>query len=552
MNLARDVRFAMRQWTRQPGMAALIVLTLALGIGGSTTMYGFLQAVARFSQPTIPEPERVARLFTAFVQQSDGRGFVSLDDFRRWKETARSFETLAAYTGRAMTLRTEEGVDDVSVLSITPSYLSLLKTPPVVGRIFDEEEIHASGGHLAVLSERAWRSRFGGDPSILGRTLDLDGRRFTVVGVMAQRLGLVMGRPEIFIPLIEEKVSTTVMVMGRRRGNVSWEQARSEMSAIGLGDNRLKLKIRVVPILDDARFRTRIGWLVFIGPPFLVLLIGCGNIACLLLVRAVQREREMAIRTALGAMRRRLAWQLLVEGWALAAAGGAAGVVLAFFGVHGVRALFPASLEIRLEMDWRTLLFAGVATLLTPLVFGAAPLLHSLRRNISDALRAGLHKPLFGVGKYRLRDVFVILEVGLSVALAMLTFMMLSLFAASRALEFNFDDRGLIVARISPREGGAEIEERDVAEGLAKRMREQIAAIPGVSDVTVGNPPLEYAGLRVGRRPNAVEAPASSVQIDPAYFATLRLAIKFGRDIRDDDARGTALVAVVSESLATS
>jgi putative ABC transport system permease protein len=533
-------------------MAALVVLTLALGIGGSTTMYGLLRAVAWFGQPTVPEPERVARLFTTFTHQSDGRGLVSFDDFHRWKETARSFEALAAYTGRAMALGTNEGVDDVSVLSVTPSYLSLLKTPPVVGRVFSEEEIRASGGLSAVLSELAWRSRFGGDPAILGRTLDLDGKRYTVIGVMEQRLGLIMGRPEVFIPLVDEDVGAAVMVIGRRRGSVSWEQARSELSAIGLSRNRLKLKIRVVPILDDVRYRTRMGWLVFVGPPFLVLLIGCGNIACLLLVRAVRREREMAVRLALGAMRRRLAWQLLVEGWILAMVGGSLGVVFAILGMRGIEAMIPVTIEARSAMDAGTLVFAGVATLLTPLVFGVAPILHGLRVNLTDALRGGLNKPLFGVGRYHLRDVFAILEVGLSVALAMLTFMLLSLFAAVRALEFNFDDRGLIVARISPREGGAEIKDRDIAEGLARRLRVRIAAIPGVSDVTIGNPPLENAGLRVGRLPNAAEAPASCVRIDPAYFATLRLPIKIGRDIGDEDARGAGFAAVVSESLATS
>lgn len=549
--LLQDLRFAVRMLAKSPGFTVVAVLTLAFGIGGATAMHGFLQAVARFGQPTVPEPECIARLFTTTVPQSDERGQVSLNGYRRWSETARSFETLAAYVGQTRLLRTSGGDDEVGILSITPSYLSLLRTPPLVGRVFTDEDTRATDGRVAMLSERAWRSRFGGDPSVLGRSLDLDGQSYTVVGVIPERLGLVMPSTTLFVPLRGGTDRAPVMVIGRRRASVSWVQVRTEMDAIGVVDGQANLHVRVVPILEDAGYRTRTVGLLAVGPAILVLLIGCGNVASVLLVRAVNREREVSIRLALGASRRRLAAQLLVEGWTIAAAAGALGVILAFLGLRGIQGFIPASADVRVGVDGGTLAFAGIATLLTPLVFGIAPLLHSLRVNLTDALRASLHKPLFGVGQYHVRDLFAILEVGVSVPLVVFALMFLSVFHAMRSMDLNFDGEGLIVARIPRPEGGAEVMAGSAAADLSRLLRERVAAIPGVACVTMGELPFEGTPVRVGRSSGVAEVRARQVRVDRTYFETLRLPIMRGRDFGDGDAQRSAGVVVVNESLAS-
>jgi predicted permease len=546
--ISQDVRFALRQLAKSPGFAAVAVLTLAFGIAGATTMFGFLQAVVRYGQPTVPEPEALARLFTGSTAGGDARGPVSLTDYRRWVATARLFETLAAYFQRTESLRTSEGADEVTVLAITPSYLSLLKTPAVIGHLFTGDEARASDGRVALLSERAWHTRFEGGPSVLGRSLELDGKSYTVVGVLAERLGLVMPPTDLFVPLSDANNDASVMVIGRRRGAADWAQVGAEMNAIGAGGRKDGLRVLVTPILDDAGFRARALWLLAVGPAVLVLLIGCGNVASLLLVRAVSREREIAVRLALGASRRRLAAQLLTEGWTLAATAGVLGVLLARVGLFGIGAVVPPSAGIQLELDPAVLCFAGIATLITPLVFAAAPLLHSLRVDLSGALRAALHKPLFGVGRYHVRDLFAILEVGLAVAMVVFAFMFLSLFRAMRWLDLNFDRSGLLVVEIRSPERGTDGETTRLE--MLRRLREVIAAIPGIAQMTLGDAPLGGQRVRVGRR-SAVEITARRLYAGPAYFETLRLPITRGRGFNDGDVRGSTEVAVVNESLAS-
>lgn len=259
----------------------------------------------------------------------------------------------------------------------------------------------------------------------------------------------------------------------------------------------------------------------------------------------------MSIRLALGASRRRLAAQLLVEGWTIAAAAGALGVILAFLGLRGIQGFIPASADVRVGVDGGTLFFAGVATLLTPLVFSIAPLLHSLKVNLTDALRASLHKPLFGVGQYHVRDLFAILEVGVSVALVVFALMFLSVFHAMRSMDLNFDGEGLIVARIPRPEGGAEVMAGSAAADVSRLLRERVAAIPGVACVTRGELPFEGTPVRVGRSSAVAEVRARQVRVDRTYFETLRLPITRGRDFGDGDAQSSAGVVVVNESLAS-
>ena len=547
--ILQDLRYALRQLGRSPGFTFVAVPTLALGIAGATTMFAFLQAVARHGQPTVPEPERIARLFTT-IPPSDARGPVAFAGYRRLGERSRLFETLAAYSHRRSLLRTADGEEEISVLSVTPSYLSLLKTPPVAGRAFTADDARSADGLLAMLSERAWRSRFGSSPSVLGRNLDLEGKSYTVVGVLAERMGLVMGDTDLFVPLLENDESASVMVVGRRRLSASWAEVRAEMAAIGVGDREKGLRVQVTPILDDAGYRVRMLWLLAVGPSVLVLLIGSGNVASLLLVRAMSRERETAVRLALGASRRRLGAQHLIEGWTLTVFAGVLGFFLTWVGLLGIRALVPVSTGIRIGLDAPTLLFAGITTLMTPLVFGVAPLYHTSRVDLSDALRASLQRPLFGVGQYHLRDLLAVLEVALSVALVAFALTFLSLVRAMRSLEVNFDGAGLVVAHVtSPKRGPGE-EPGSAGRDIPGRLRERVSAVPGVSEVTMGDLPIGGAVVRVGRSSVGAEIPARQLYVDPDYFETLRLPIVRGRRFDARDAQGSSAAAVVNESTA--
>jgi putative ABC transport system permease protein len=547
VRLAHNLRLAARQWARQRRLAATVIFTLALGIGGATTMYAVLQAISRLGQPTVPRADEVGRLFTGLPYESDPRGSATLEDCRRF-ERARSIETLAAYAAAGRLLGAA-GDEEIEVVAATPGFFRLLRVPPVIGRFFTPEEARAGDGRLALVGERAWRTRFGADPGILGRTLDLDGEPYTVIGVAAERLGLVMPATEMIVPLVDTDGRTAVRVFVRRRAVASWDELRAEVKAIGLAEPGTERQVRVVPVLEDAGYRTRISWMTMVAPAVLVLLIGCGNVASLLLVRAMQREREIATRMALGASRAQLAAQLLVEGWVLAVTGGAIGVALAAAGLRGAQALVPASLDVQFRVDAKVLSFVGLATLLTPLFFGITPLMHSLRTNLTDALRAGLRRPLFGSGQYHLRDVFAILEVGVATGLVLFTSMLLSFLAATRSLTLGFQGEGLIVAELSVPDRGPQKDGRSLPADLTRRLAQQVAAIPGVVRATVGA--LPFYGDRVGvSRPDGSQIPAGAVEVGDAYFETLRLPIVRGRAIEERDVAGALPVAVVSEALA--
>jgi predicted permease len=548
MRLAHHLRLAARQWARRPRLAATVVFTLALGIGGAATMYAVVQAIGRFGQPSVPRAEEVGRLFTGLPYENDPRGSATLADSRRW-ESARSIATLAAYAAGTRLLGTTEGAEEVYVVAATPGFFRLLRAPPVIGRFFTLEEARSSGGRLAVLGESAWRTRFGGDPGVVGRSLPLDGQPYTVIGVAAERLGLVMPATPVIVPLVDADERTAVRVFVRRREGASWDELRAEVGAIGFAEPVPERQVRVVPVLDDAGYRTRVGWLMMVGPAILVLLIGCGNVASLLLVRAAEREREMATRLALGASRAQLGAQLLVEGSVLAVTGGAIGAALAAGGLRGAQALVPASLDLQFLIDAKVLSFVGVATLLTPLFFGIAPLVHSLRLDLSRALRAGRRKPLFGLRQYHPRDVFAILEVAVSLGLVLFTFMLLSFFAAARRIRLGFEGEGLIVAELSGPGRGPSKDGRPLPADFGRRLTSQVAAVPGVSHATAGE--LPFSGVRVGvSRPDGSPVTASLLEVDGAYFATLRLPIVRGRAIDERDASGAAPVGVVSEGLA--
>jgi len=549
MSLASYVPAVARQWVHQPRLAAITVLTLALGIGGATTMYAFLQAFGRFGLPTVPQAEEVGRLFTPPIRQTEGRGLTSLGDFRRWQQTAHSFEGLAAYASDSRLWRATDVRDEVDVTFVTPNYFALLRTPPVLGRFFNEQESRSSGSGVAVLGEKAWRERFQADPSVLGRTLELEGQVFTIIGVTAYRLGLVGSPAMVYLPFDPTSERASVMVIGRRRSTTTWDQVRAEMTAIGVSDPKAQLRVRVVPILEDAAFRARAGWMILVGPAVVVLLIGCGNVASLLLVRAVQREREVATRLALGASRRQLAAQFLVEGWILASVGGAFGALLSYFGLRGLRAFVPATIDIQLALDGRALLFAGLATLFTPLVFGAAPLLHSLRLDLSGALRAGLRRPLLGLRQYHMRDVFAILEVASAVALVTFAFEFLSLISAVREVDLSFDADGLVQAVIPAPQAVTQVGPVASAPEQPRQLRERIAAIPGVTRVTVGDEPFGETDVRLRLSATGPELAAHLASVDGSYFETLGLPLLRGRAISEGDAQRAAAVAVLSESL---
>jgi putative ABC transport system permease protein len=525
-----------------------VVFTLALGIGGAATMYAVVQAIGRFGQPSVPRAEEVGRLFTGLPYESDPRGSASLADVGRW-EGARSIATLAAFNGGTRLLGTSEGADEIEVVAVMPGFFHLLQVPPVVGRYFTLGEARSSGGRLALIGERTWRTRFGSDDAVVGRSLSLDGQPYTVIGVAAERLGLVMPETPVIVPLVDVDERTAVRVFVRRRSGASWDALRAEVAAIGLAEPTPERQVRVVPILDDAGYRTRVSWLMMVGPAVLVLLIGCGNVASLLLVRAAEREREMATRLALGASRAQLGGQLLVEGLVLAVAGGAIGAALAAAGLQGAQALVPASLDLRLQADARVLAFVALATLLTPLLFGIAPLLHSLRLDLSGALRAGVRKPLLGLRQYHPRDIFAILEVAVSLGLVLFTFMLLSFFAAARRISLGFAGEGLVVASLSWPEQGPSPDARPLAADLGKRLTSQLAAVPGVSHATASE--LPFSGMRTAvSRPDGGAVAARLVEVDGSFFAALRLPIVRGRAIDERDASGAAPIGVVSEGLA--
>jgi predicted permease len=574
--LWRETRLAARALLRSRVFALVSVGTIALGIGATTTVFSLANALLLRPLP-IAEPDRVVVVEeTRSGWQSRSMGYSSFTPvrFERYQESTRKvFSALAAQRYDEMSLRAVGQATVLTGVVASGSYWDVLGVKPALGRFFAEADEREP---VAVISHHLWRTRFGGDPGVLGRTVYLDSRPLSVVGVAPAGFGgtVVAYTADVWVPLgaaggagdgVSGEVEggappASLIVFGRLRPGVTEEQARAAVQVAAASNPvedpkgavravRLE-RLRGVP--GDARMPMAAFLGLLLATALFVLLIASTNVAGMLLARAVARRREMAIRLAVGANRRLLVRQLLAESVLLFVLGGAAGVALAVWLTRMLAALqppLPVRIVLDLSPDVRVLGFALALALLTGVVFGLAPALQASRTDVLSGLKAG------GAGQgtrgSRLRSALVVGQL----ALAMLLLVVAGLFGRTlqRALgaDLGFDPAGVAVARVDLGPHGY-----DAARGaeFQRRLLERVASAPGVQSAALaGFAPMSGNVISTDVRLPGTAATRRTVDtnvVDPGYFATLRIPLRAGRVFTAADRAGAAPVVVVNETMA--
>ncbi|MEO8125605.1 MAG: ABC transporter permease [Bryobacteraceae bacterium] len=564
--LLRDALHGLRILRNNKGFALAAVLSLALGIGANTAIFSVVNSV-------LLRPLAYKNPAALVVAQTNGSTTVSPADFLDWQKEAKSFENLAAaqYWGANMT--GQEKPEWVLGIQVSPNMFDLLGVPPLRGRTFVASDDNPAAGRVLVISHRLWTQRFGADPGLIGRVLTLDGKAYTVTGIMPEHFAFApfwATKAEMWapLPIAERKYDRggrSLRVFGRLRDGVELKAAQAEMDIISrrLAQQYPKTNARIFPIFvplhEMVVGNVRPTLLVLLGTVGFVLLIACANVANLMLARVTARRREIAVRLALGASRTQLVGQLLTESMLLSLLGGMAGALIAWWGVNVLAAMLPAGSLPRqreLGLDGTALAFTVFASLLTGLVAGLIPGWQASKAVVNDALKEGRRGASEGPERHRARGILVACEIALSFVLLIGAGLMIRSFANIQGSDPGFQPRNLLSLAVSVNGTG----QSDTAHRAAfyQKVTQDLAALPGVKSVSsinhlpVGGDLWNLGFAIAGRpapRPDETRSAVFRV-VSPGYFRTMELPLVEGREFSDQDKLGTPKVIIINESLA--
>jgi putative ABC transport system permease protein len=565
--LLTDLRRGTRSLLRTPGFTAVVVLTLALGIGANTAIFSVVNPVLLRPLP-YADPDRLVMLWE---REKDGAttnvGYATWLDLRRARTVERT--AVASYWVPTMTGAIEP--ERLIGQRVSADFFGVLGARPLLGRAFLASDDAQGAARVAVLGHTLWQRRFGGDPTIVGRSITLDDTPFTVVGVMGPDYeNLLNPRAELWSPLRYDtslpwacRSCRHLRAIARLRVDATVEGATSELGTIFARLMREHPTDYATPGIVVELLRERVvgdvrpALLAVLGAVVFVLLIACANVMNLLLARARQREAEMAIRAALGAGRGRLVRQLVTESVLLALAGGAAALLVGAWGIRALVALAPDRIP-RLDavrLDPAVLLFTVVLSIVTGVLFGLAPALAGTRANLFDAMRPGTR--VAGSRRWHAaRGGLVVLEVALSLTLLVGSGLLLRSLSRLLAVDPGFDARSLLTMEVQT--GGTRYANDTLVHDFFARAREAVARVPGVreagftSQIPLGGN-LDSWGVHLRDKPlaNPAEAPsADRYSVDPGYLRAMGIPVLRGRGFTSADAMGTPSVAIVNRAFA--
>lgn len=563
-NLMHDARYALKSLSRSPGFAAVVILTMALGIGANTAIFSVVNAVLLRPLP-YDDPDRLMWLWDTQPQLPEAPA--SLPDFIDWKDQSQSFEHLAAYQSGNMFVENDSGTQDMRVGLVTPDTFSLFRVKPLLGRTFTEEETRPGRFRVAVLSQSLWQRLFGSDPKAVGRTIRLSGSAYTIIGVIPAGFDFPdeaqLWRPLVIDPNQLDRGPHYLRVVGRLKADVSIAQAQAEMSTIAARlaqQHREKIAghgVKLEPLSEVVTGDIKPALLVLLGAVGLVLLIACANVANLLLARAGERQKEIAIRMALGANRGRIISQLLTESLLLAVIAGAAGLLAAVWGVSLLVSLNPESIpRVReIGVDAQVAGFTASISLLTGAVFGLAPALQISKPDLTDALKES-GRTTAGRRRNRLRSLLVVAEIALSVVLLIGAGLMINSFARLSRVDPGFNPDNLLTMGVTLLRSNYP-EEEQVA-SFYSRLLQRVAAAPRVESAgAIVDLPLSGSNTSTyftieGRAEIAKEEqPITECRVvTPHYFEAMEIPLLAGRDFAQTDTKQTPNVAVINEAFA--
>ena len=555
-----DLRYALRTLAKSPGFTAIAVLTLALGIGPNTAIFSLVYGVLLKPLP-YPESDRLVGLAETY-QGNRSELAITYDEFRFLEEHNPVLERLAVSTDVGFSVFTGDIAERVNGLRVSKDFFATLGVRPALGRDFLAEEDQMGGASVAILSHGYWMRRFGGDPGVVGRTIALDGRPTTIVGVTPASFRW-LSPVDVWSTMGQVARSIgggeNLHFVGRLKPGVSFEQAQARMQAVMAGFQQ-EFKPRLPPDAGEQLFPLRqlvVGAIatpvrVLFGAIALVLLIACANLANLLLGRAAARGRELAVRLALGASRARLVRQMLTESVLLALAGGAVGLILADGALRALLSLRPDNLTppTEIHLDRWALLFTGVTSTCVGIVFGLLPAWQATTADPHEALKAGTGRATSGTRPRRLRGALVVSESALSLILLVGAGLLLRTVANLLRTDAGFDPRRVVAAEIWLT--GSRYDSTAAIAAFYDRLRERLEASPGIRSAAVieAGIPLVRGGNLAVAVDGAYPGPTNYRTVTPRYFETMAIPLRRGRDFSSGDVQAAEPVAIVSASFA--
>jgi putative ABC transport system permease protein len=566
----RDIRYAFQSLGREPGFTAAVVITLALGIGANTAIFSALHAVVLKPLP-FDDPDRLVMVWDSVMEESRQDYRVTLPNFEDWREQNTVFEMIAAFRGSGFTLMGVDEPELISGASVSADFFRLVGVEAALGRTFLPEEDRAGGPEVAVLSDGLWRRKFGADPELIGRTVNLDGTAYTVVGVLPPNFdfpveisGAQVWTPvSLVMPFAVKRGVHTFLTVARLKPGITRKQAQAEMDTIArrleeqYPETNEELGAYVMFLHDHLVGQARPILLMLLGAVALVLLIACANVANMLLARFESRRREFAVRGALGAGRLRLIRQLLTESLLLGLLGGAFGVLLAAWGIEALAAMIPADMprSDEIGLNGFVLFFAFALALCASLLFGLLPALHAAPSNLPASLKGG-GRDGSGGGRRRLRGAIVVSEIALALVLLIGAGLLFRSLHRLMSVDPGFNPENVLTFGVwlpDSQDFNADRRAQVYAQVL-----ERVGTLPSVlSAGAITTLPLTTSNLSLGfqiqGRPSqdpseGYVARYGSVSTD--YFQTIGMSLVRGRWFTEHDTRGRPGVMIINEAMA--
>jgi putative ABC transport system permease protein len=577
VSLRQDIRYGLRMLAKSPGFTIVALLTLALGIGANTAIFSVVSAVLLQALP-FAAPKELVRVVSVRARDNAPDN-ASYPDFTDWRAQSHSFSQIAAYRTESFTVTGQGEPAHIEGAVVSAELFPLLGVRPILGRTFlPEEDTPGAGnsGLAIILSHGLWRQRFGADPGIVGRTIDLDNRSFTVVGVMPAgfQFPIQSGPIDIWTtiavdlvempgekPMASERGAHYLDVIGRLKPEVSPSQAQVELATVVSNLNKqytdnAPRTIWVVPEAHQLVSGVRPALLILLGAVGCVLLIACANVGNLLLSRGAAREREMAVRRALGASRWRMIRQLLMESIMLAFAGGALGVALALWGIPPLIRLVPEDVPriTDIHLNAPALLYTAALSLLTGILFGLAPALRLSRARFLESLKESGRGALEGLPSSRLRSVLVVGDVAMAAILLVGAGLLIKSFLRLERVDPGYDPHRVLTFKVDlpdstyPKKRQAAFYQQALTRlNQLPGVRSASAVLPLPLDGDQIDTVLELEGQPVDRV-NPLRTSYSWVE--PGYFGTVGIRLRGGRDFNDRDNLATTPVVIVNETIA--
>jgi putative ABC transport system permease protein len=574
-DLLRDLRYAGRSLRRSPGFATLAILIMALGVGANTAVFSVVNTVL-LKPLSYRDPDRIVALSYSSTRGEAPSALskqISAVNFQDWHDQSSSFEAMAYYASRETAVLAGSAAEYAKAAVVSPEFLRVFAVEPAIGRFFTEEDQRRDGSGAVMISHAYWQSRFGGNPGVLGQAVRVFGRTAAIAGVLPPGFHFP-GGADLWIPAIpraeESRAGRNFLAVGRLKPGVPLERAQSEMTAIAARlerqypESNTGETVAVTRMRDDMVGDVRLTLFLLLGAVGVVLLIACANTATLLLGKAAARTREVAVRAALGASRRRIMKQLITESLLLAFLAGAAGLVLAYGGSKALIALAPADVPRLAEtgIDGWVLAFTLGVSLTTSLLFGLVPALYASKVDLTEALKQGGTRSVIGGGLARTRGVLVVAEIALAVVLLSGAGLLMKSFAALQSVALGFRPENVLVMRATVPVPNVP-EEAQRANQFFQDVLSQTSALPGVLAAGAAMAPPGHVFTPGGQestgayfidfmpaKPDLGTAPSAAINIvAPGAFAALGIPLKSGRDFNDGDTFDRPFVAVINEAL---